>query len=493
MSEVKITPLARRLAEENGIDWRQIKGTGPDGTVVERDILAFLAKVMAGEVNLPPAPEEMAPPPGAIPDMAQAQAALQKEGVQLGDLVPPPPAATPPAPTPAPTPSPLSAAPTMDDIEFDLDLDLDAPAPPVPPAADAFEEAPTLAPEPPLVPNFDEPEPLVATEPLPTLQWEEPEPTPAPVAPLPEVNPELAGLPPLPTETDLAPPSSAPKLIWETQEVITAPEMPTPPPSPLQAGMSFSNAPEPEVSPAPAYLPPVETAPAYQTPVEAPPVASGQQEASSIPAVEREMSQMPSMAQEPAPASPVEPPAAPQPEPVAPPIAPAPTGVAAMPSDTAPLPRMLRVQAWQRLVEIGPAQSAAQTLSEAWRMEVGVDALLYRAADKALADTQTPMRPTKGSLEGDTLKSLRVAPSQSLRGALDSLRMAADPAEGLVVLSLIDSAFDQVIFPGLSTLTLGRASGGHALLTLSGDLSTELAGKLLERVAYYLERPILLA
>ncbi|GIW33725.1 E3 binding domain-containing protein [Meiothermus sp.] len=474
MSEVKITPLARRLAEENGIDWRQIKGTGPDGTVVERDILAFLAKVMAGEVNLPPAPEETAPHTGAIPNMTQAQAALQKEGVQLGDLVP----------SPAPTPSPLSAAPTMDDIEFDLDLDLDAPAPPVPPAAEAFEEAPTLAPEPPLVPNFDEPEPLVASEPLPTLQWEEPEPAPAPVAPLPEVNPELAGLPPLPTETDLAPPSSAPKLIWETQEVITAPEAPTPPPSPLQAGMSFSNAPEPEVAPAPAY----------QTPVEAPPVASRQQEASSIPPVEREVSQMPFTAQEAAPASPVEPPAAPQPEPVAPPIAPAPTGVAAIPStETTPLPKMLRVQAWQRLVEIGPAQSAAQTLSEAWRMEVGVDALLYRAADKALADTQTPMRPTKGSLEGDTLKSLRVAPAQSLRGALDSLRMAADPAEGLVVLSLVDSAFDQVIFPGLSTLTLGRASGGHALLTLSGDLGTELAGKLLERVAYYLERPILLA
>ncbi|WP_036199398.1 E3 binding domain-containing protein, partial [Meiothermus ruber] len=72
MSEVKITPLARRLAEENSIDWRQIKGTGPDGTVVERDILAFLAKVMAGEVNLPPTPEEVAPPAGVVPDMAQA-------------------------------------------------------------------------------------------------------------------------------------------------------------------------------------------------------------------------------------------------------------------------------------------------------------------------------------------------------------------------------------------------------------------------------------
>lgn len=467
MSEVKITPLARRLAEENAIDWRQIKGTGPDGTVVERDILTFLAKVMAGEVNLPPAPEETAPHTGAIPNMAQAQAALQKEGVQLGDLVPPPPAATPLAPSPAPTSSPLSAAPTMDDIEFDLDLDLDAPAPPVPPAAEAFEEAPPLAPEPPLVPNFDEPEPLVATEPLPTLQWEEPKPTPSPVAPLPEVNPELAGLPPLPTETDLPPPSGAPKLIWETQEVVIAPEAP----SPLQAGMSFSNTPEPAVTPAPAYPPPVQT----------PSVAS----------VEQGIPQMPSPELAPSPS--IKPPTVPQPAPAAPPIAPAPAGVAAIPStETVPLPKMLRVQAWQRLVEIGPAQSAAQTLSEAWRMEVGVDALLYRAADKALADTQTPMRPTKGSLEGDTLKSLRVAPAQSLRGALDSLRMASDPAEGLVVLSLVDSAFDQVIFPGLSTLALGRASGGHALLTLSGDLGTELAGKLLERVAYYLERPILL-
>jgi hypothetical protein len=154
---------------------------------------------------------------------------------------------------------------------------------------------------------------------------------------------------------------------------------------------------------------------------------------------------------------------------------------------------MLRVQAWQRLVEIGPLQDAAQTLSEAWRMEVGVYPLLYRAVDKALSDTQTPLRPTKGRLEGDQLHSLRVAPSQSLRGALDSLNMASDPAEGLTVLSLVDSPFDQVIFPGSPTLTLGRASGGHALLSLSGEMPADQAGKLLERIAYYLERPILLA
>ncbi|MCX7740613.1 MAG: E3 binding domain-containing protein [Meiothermus sp.] len=455
MSEVKITPLARRLAEENGIDWRQIRGTGPDGTVVERDILAFLARVMAGEVNLPPAPEEMAPPSGALPDMAQAQAALQKEGVRLGDLVPPTPESPSPASPPPPAPSPLSAAPTMDDIEFDLDLDLDTPAPPVPPAAEAFEEVPTLAPEPSVVPDFDEPEPLIPTQPLPTLQWEEPEPIAA-VAPMPGVNPELAGLPALPTEGELEPPSSAPKLIWETQEVVPAPEIPTPPPSPLQAGMSFSNAPEPAAPPTPANQPPVEPSPA-------PSVKPG---TPSVPTVE-----MPSRVEPPEPA-PIPPMAAAEP---------------------APSTKMLRVQAWQRLVEIGPAQDAAQTLSEAWRMEVGLYPLLYRAVDKALSDTQSPMRPTKGSLEGNALKSLRVAPSQSLRGALDSLRMASDPAEGLAVLSLIDSAFDQVIFPGISTLTLGRASGGHALLSLSGPMEAEQAGKLLERIAYYLERPILLA
>jgi hypothetical protein len=440
MSEVKITPLARRLAEENGIDWHQIKGTGPDGTVVERDILAFLARVMAGEVNLPPAPEEVAPPPGAVPDMAQAQAALQKEGVQLGDLVPS-------SPT-VPPPPPASALPTLEDIEFDIDLDTIPPQ--VPPAAAAFEEAPTLAPEPEIVPNFEEPEPLVASEPLSTLQWDEPEPFPNLTDPATEVNPELASLPPLPTEADLEPSSSTNKLIWETQEILTAPEIPAPAPEPLAAGMSFTNAPEPPL--AEPELPPT---PEFQAPVETPPA--------------------------PSPTPPAEPLTPPEPEPVAAPVSPAPSTP------------VLRVQAWQRLVEIGPAQDAAQTLSEAWHMEVGLDALLYRAADKALADTQTPLRPTKGHLEGNELKSLRVAPSQSLRGALDSLRMASDPAEGLVVLSLVDSAFDQVIFPGLSTLTLGRASGGHALLTLSGDMSSELAGQLLARVAYYLERPILLA
>ncbi|MDR7394242.1 MAG: biotin/lipoyl-containing protein, partial [Armatimonadota bacterium] len=39
---VKASPLARRIAAEHGIDLAQVRGTGPGGRVVERDVLAYL-------------------------------------------------------------------------------------------------------------------------------------------------------------------------------------------------------------------------------------------------------------------------------------------------------------------------------------------------------------------------------------------------------------------------------------------------------------------
>lgn len=43
-SRIFISPRARQLAEEKQCDWRQLQGTGPEGAIVERDVLAFLAK-----------------------------------------------------------------------------------------------------------------------------------------------------------------------------------------------------------------------------------------------------------------------------------------------------------------------------------------------------------------------------------------------------------------------------------------------------------------
>jgi hypothetical protein len=39
-----ISPLAKRLAEENQLDWRTLKGSGKNGLIVERDVLQAIAK-----------------------------------------------------------------------------------------------------------------------------------------------------------------------------------------------------------------------------------------------------------------------------------------------------------------------------------------------------------------------------------------------------------------------------------------------------------------
>ncbi len=61
--EPPISPLAKRLAEENNVSWHALQGSGPAGRVVERDVLEYLARVMSGEAAADPAPEAL--PEGA--------------------------------------------------------------------------------------------------------------------------------------------------------------------------------------------------------------------------------------------------------------------------------------------------------------------------------------------------------------------------------------------------------------------------------------------
>lgn len=68
MSEPDISTLAKRLAEQNNVDWRALKGSGPSGKVVERDVLDYLARVMAGEEALDPTPEPLPDGMEAWPD-----------------------------------------------------------------------------------------------------------------------------------------------------------------------------------------------------------------------------------------------------------------------------------------------------------------------------------------------------------------------------------------------------------------------------------------
>ncbi len=51
--EPMIAADARQLAEENGLDWRRIQGSGTGGQINEGDVLDYLMRVMSGEEELP--------------------------------------------------------------------------------------------------------------------------------------------------------------------------------------------------------------------------------------------------------------------------------------------------------------------------------------------------------------------------------------------------------------------------------------------------------
>ena len=57
--KIRISPLARKLAEERGLDWSGITGTGPSGRIVKEDVEAALAAAATKETTSPrPAPAE---------------------------------------------------------------------------------------------------------------------------------------------------------------------------------------------------------------------------------------------------------------------------------------------------------------------------------------------------------------------------------------------------------------------------------------------------
>lgn len=81
---VKSSPLARRLAQEHGIDLRSLQGSGPEGRVVKRDVEAALQQ--QGRPAAAPAPVVEAPAARAEAPAYQApapQAAAPAEGARV--------------------------------------------------------------------------------------------------------------------------------------------------------------------------------------------------------------------------------------------------------------------------------------------------------------------------------------------------------------------------------------------------------------------------
>ena len=89
--ETDISPLAKRLAEENNVNWRSLAGSGSSGRVVERDVLEYLARVMAGEEDLNPTAEPVPEGMEAWPEedvqgyTATATATDESDDAMFGD------------------------------------------------------------------------------------------------------------------------------------------------------------------------------------------------------------------------------------------------------------------------------------------------------------------------------------------------------------------------------------------------------------------------
>lgn len=59
---IRVSPLARRIAEDKGIDLAKIKGTGPDGRIIKRDVLNAPAPSAASPASTPaPTAKPIAP------------------------------------------------------------------------------------------------------------------------------------------------------------------------------------------------------------------------------------------------------------------------------------------------------------------------------------------------------------------------------------------------------------------------------------------------
>ena len=529
MDNVKISPLAKRLAEENSIDWRLISGTGPEGRVIERDILNYLAKIMSGDADLPTIADVSEPDPGpgadfgalpgfdSISNLAGASASLAKEGVDLSSLlgsappVPPmpdfdavpsfdPPAFMPPSFDPPVMPSvaessssmpsfeaePFSAGPAVaasdefDDAIFDLDLD----------ALD--EEKPVFA-------ATLEPELVQAAPVFEPIHVEPIHVEPVQVDPIPEpvVQPQI----PMPDMSEIAAPA------FEAAPAVPAFEF-TPEPV-LEPVVEPVLEPEPvHVEPEPVHVEPIHVEPIHVEPIHVEPVhvepepvfdpepvvpgfqpgyAAGALGAAAIAVAYSEPAPVAEPVIEAAPASIAEPDAEPAPW-----IAtPAPTP-AEMPAAVAATRDFFTLSVLRRTFNPAALKETLGSLTGAVDGSgVPANAFLARAASRAKLEGANQIALAR--LEEGQLVTLETpALEGSFREIVTGVTQAGHAAShaDLLVMDAANSSDEIVVPVHGALLTLDGIDGEGATLTLAGKYSALAGSGFLERVAAALENPL---
>lgn len=469
----RIAPLAKILAEANGIDWQHLQGSGEGGQIVEQDILTHLARIMTGEEEPPPTPVD-APPPDwngqDIPGGGMFSAdMLSKAGVD-SDIAAFVEQTRPGADVAAPA---VSAEVADEDMEFELEE----------------EETPAAAAGP-------IPTPITVSQPAQPIAAAEPVPAPAPAS-VPAATPPASG-------GAAAGLGSLLSRLYKTSPAAETPAQPAASATPAAAPVVPV---QPPVTPAPVMAPtPVAETPAvHDTPaVRDTPVVEEIQEipvmpavAASAPVVAEPVEETPAAAEVRAPAptfpavsSAPEPvvaaPFAAQPEPVVSPVA---TPGAAQPAPVQPA--AVQDATWfgvylRRDANLGAVTDLRMQLTDALGQDVPLSLLVARAAQR---HTDRLGLSSVALHDGQRTRSVG---GGHLRDALLGLDTDHAGTPDLLIVDAGARDLDDLHFPHTLTLSVGRVQDGRAALSLNGNVDTAQAAQFLADLAGTLERPIVL-
>ncbi|ACO44835.1 E3 binding domain-containing protein [Deinococcus deserti] len=458
----RIAPLAKILAEANGIDWQHLQGSGEGGQIVEQDILTHLARIMTGEEEPPPTPVD-APPPDwngqDIPGGGMFSAdMLSKAGVD-SDIA----AFVEQTRPGADVAAPVAPAETVNADDEEMEFELDEEETPAPVVADPV-PAPIAISQP--------AQPVAASAPVAA-------PTPAsapPVSTPPASGGAAAGLGSLlsrlyktspAAETPAQPGASAASAATTETPAPVQPAAPVMAPTPTVQAPAVQDT--PTVEPVPAVHTPAATVPVADAPVEETPAAAAEVQAAAPAA--------PAL-------SPAQEPVAPQPEPVVPsvvqPAAPAPAAVQPV-QDATWFGVYLR-----RDASLGAVTDLRAQLSDALGQDVPLALLVARAAQRHSSLLGL------GSVALHDGQRTRSVNSGHLRDALQGLDTDHTGTPDLLIVDAGARDLDDLHFPHTLTLSIGRVQDGRAALSLNGNVDTAQAAQFLADLAGTLERPIVL-
>jgi pyruvate dehydrogenase E2 component (dihydrolipoamide acetyltransferase) len=83
---IRVSPLARRIAQDRGIDLSQIAGSGPGGRIVKQDVLEFASQAPASPEKVRQVQPTAAAPGEQVPVLAQRIATGQQEVIPLSKM-----------------------------------------------------------------------------------------------------------------------------------------------------------------------------------------------------------------------------------------------------------------------------------------------------------------------------------------------------------------------------------------------------------------------